>query len=274
MRTRNKRMNPGKPSGKIYIQDAKGGASVNAPQSNKEDEAAFNHRVGWATIRNLWVAIVMIPLGIAGILVSIFQVQIQGWVAKDHPGITTFFSGVKTWFATPWALPWIAWILIISATFGLGILTVLLAQSERARAPLLRLLEPIALAFNPYMGRNENVPPERPLSREEEEEIAVAALAIPLPIPPELWEMDIEQVAVLRQMGLRLRNVKAYQLAEYLNEPEVTILAALQQLQAWGLVTSDMLHWRLSDSGIVYVNKHKGILLTQAPIKKAPPAAR
>lgn len=234
-----------------------------AAQQGNEDPATFNHRVGRATILGLRVAVVSVVVAIAAIVIGIFQPQIQAWFKDEHPGIPAFFSGVKAWLTIPWTLPWTGWIAIIAATYGLGLLSVLAARSEHAMDWLLKMLKSIALSFNPYMGRNENVPPEQPLSREEEDEIAMAALAVPLPTAPELEEMDAEQQAVLSQMALRVRGAKAAQIAFSLDLLEVTVLAALHQLQAWGLVTSDLTSWELTKSGIAYVYKYKAILLSR-----------
>lgn len=231
---------------------------MGAEQSNG-DQAAFNDRVGRATIRNLWVAIAAL---IAAILIGLLQLPwVQKWIDADHPGLRSFISRVQACVATAWTLPWLAWIFIIATAYGLGVLTVLFARSARARERFLQFIEPLVLEFNPYWGRDTSAPASRPTNSEKDDAAAMAALAVPHPKAPEPEQMEIEQVVTLSHMAHRVRNVLAMQIAAAVKAPEVTIIAALQQLQAWGLVTSGVAYWALTQDGIAYVNKHRAIFL-------------
>lgn len=229
-----------------------------AAQNDELDQEAFDRKVGWATIKNFWFAIAaFVVLAILGLLQLPW---IQRWIDAEHPSLRAFVNGAKAWLTNTWTLPWLVWFLIIFAAYGLGVLSVWLVASDQARERFLQWIEPLVLVFHPYWRRDREMAPPEPTAPEEDKDDTYEALFVP-PRVPEPDQMDNDQRAVLSLMGLRINNVRSSEIAGAVMEPEVTVIATLQQLQNWGLVTSGAIFWKLTADGIAYVTKHRAVFL-------------
>lgn len=199
---------------------------MGAQQSNV-DKAAFNDRVGRATINgfrlNVGAYITATVIGLAAIIISLPTVQ---------KALDARVLDALAWATAKWALPWPAWIALLLSCMGIG----------------------------RWMGRQVQVPAEvGPSQGSTSERRAPAKPRVPDPPRPE----QLTEPERLALAGLAIAHdwIEEGRLANALKIDKLSLKAALLRLRAPNLVMDTTEYWKLTERGTMYVDDHRQIVL-------------
>lgn len=200
---------------------------MGAQQSNV-DQAAFNDRVGRATINGFRLAvgafITATVIGLAAIIISLPTVQ---------KALDARVLDALAWLTAKWALPWPAWIALLLACMGIG----------------------------RWMGRQVQVPAEVGPSPQGSTLERRAPAKPRVPDPPRPEQLTEPERLALAGLAIAHDWIEEGRLANALKIDKLSLRAALLRLRAPNLVMDSSEHWKLTERGTIYVDDHRQIVL-------------
>lgn len=199
---------------------------MGAQQSNV-DQAAFNDRVGRATINAFRLAVGALVastvIGLATIIISLPTVQ---------KALDARVLDALAWLTAKWTLPWPAWVALLLACTGIGT----------------------------RIGRQIHVPgevgPSHPSTLEQR-----APTKPRKPEPPRPEQLTEPERLALAGLAIAHDWIEEGRLANALGVDKLSLRAALLRLRSPNLVMDSNLHWKLTERGTMYVDDYRQIVL-------------